>query len=120
MWEIGWTTYFEQWILSDEVDAAAREDIRAALVVLRAVGPSLGRPLADTLKGSCHTNLKELRVQSKGRPFRILYAFDPKRKAILLAGGNKQGNKRFYDVVIPLADRLFADHLRSMHEKDKS
>ncbi|SRR5258706_10912363 len=112
MWEIRWTDEFAQWIISDVVDAAAREDIRAGLLVLREVGPSLGRPMADTLKGSKHANMKELRVQSNGRPFRIFYAFDPTRRAVLLIGGNKQGDKRFYKVYVPLADQLFDSYLK--------
>ena len=120
MWEIDWTDELGQWILSDEVDATAREDIRAALLVLREFGPHLGRPLVDSLKGSRHSNMKELRVQSRGRPFRILFAFDPARKAILLIGGNKQGQKRFYDRIIPLADRLFTEYLKGLdHAKRK-
>jgi hypothetical protein len=91
MWEIRWTDEFGKWIISDSVDAAAREDIRAGLLVLRELGPRLGRPMADTLKGSKHANMKELRVQSKGRPFRIFYAFDPDRRAILRIGGNNRG-----------------------------
>jgi hypothetical protein len=66
MWLIGWTDEFERWIVSRDVDAAARQDIRAALLVLREFGPQLGRPLVDTIKGSRHANLKELRVQSQG------------------------------------------------------
>jgi hypothetical protein len=72
MWDIGWTDEFGRWITSHAVDESAREDIRAALIVLREFGPSLGRPLVDSIKGSKHSNMKELRVQSKGRPFRIL------------------------------------------------
>ena len=120
MWEIRWTDEFGKWIVSDDVDSAAREDIRAALIVLRETGPSLGRPLADTLRGSKHDNMKELRVQSKGRPFRILFAFDPDRRAVLLVGGNKQGDKRFYKVYLPLADKLFDAHLKELdNEKRK-
>ena len=120
MWNIGWTEEFGSWIVSDIVDEAAREDIRAVLLVLGEMGPALGRPLADTLKGSRHANMKELRVQSNGRPFRVLYAFDPERNAILLIGGNKQGDKRFYQRMIPLADRLFENYLQELrHEKKR-
>lgn len=64
--------------------------------------------------------MKELRVQSKGRPFRVLFAFDPDRRAILLVGGNKQGKKRFYEQIIPIADKLFDEHLKELtHEKKK-
>jgi hypothetical protein len=114
MWEVGSTDVFDRWVASDAVDESAREDVRAAILVLREIGPSLGRPLADTLKGSRHPNLKELRVQSRGRPFRILYAFDPNRRAILLAGGNKRSDKRFYDRMIPLADNLLDQHLQEL------
>lgn len=120
MWELGQTAEFAAWVVSDAVDQSALEDIRAVLVVLREFGPSLGRPLADTLKGSRHKNMKELRVQSKGRPFRIFYAFDPHRRAILLIGGNKQGDDRFYERMIPLADKLFERHLEELrHAKQK-
>ncbi|HEY1684321.1 MAG TPA: type II toxin-antitoxin system RelE/ParE family toxin [Tepidisphaeraceae bacterium] len=119
MWSIHWTEQFGLWVVSDAVDEAVREDIRAGLLVLREIGPALGRPLADTLKGSRHANMKELRVQSKGRPFRIIYALDPNRDAILLIGGNKQGNKRFYEKMIPLADHLFDNYLQELKRAKK-
>jgi hypothetical protein len=119
MWEIRWTHEFAQWIISDEVDAAAREDIRTGLLVLREMGPGLGRPWADTLRGSKHANMKELRIQSNGRPFRVFYAFDPKRRAVLLIGGNKQGDKRLYKVLLPLADKLFDAYLKEMKDEKR-
>jgi len=120
MWEIRWTEEFEDWIVSSAVDKAARSDIRASLLVLREYGPGLGRPYVDTIKGSRHANMKELRVQSKGRPYRVFFAFDPDRRAVLLIGGNKQGNRRFYDQYIATADDLFDKHLRELeHEKGK-
>ena len=114
MWEIEWTEEFERWIVSEEVDASARGDIRAALLVLQEFGQQLGRPLVDTVKGSRYANMKELRVQSKGRPFRVLFAFDPDRKAVLLVGGNKQGRTRFYKEMVPLADSLFESYLKEL------
>ncbi|MBX3409955.1 MAG: type II toxin-antitoxin system RelE/ParE family toxin [Phycisphaeraceae bacterium] len=78
--------------------------------ILEAVGPGLGRPLVDTLKGSRHANMKELRTQHEGEPYRTLFAFDPRRCAILLIGGNKTGDKRFYNTFIPQADRLYDEH----------
>jgi hypothetical protein len=114
MWELGQTREFGQRIASDEVDEAALEDIRAALIVLQQLGPALGRPLADTLKGSRHANMKELRVQSNGGPFRIFYAFDPDRRGIVLIAGNKQSDKRFYQRMIPPADGLFDRHLEEL------
>ena len=119
MFEIESTDVFRTWLTSAEVDAAAREDIRAVLLVLQELGPRLGRPLADTLKGSRHSNMKELRVHSNGRPFRILYAFDPRRTAVLLVGGNKSGRKRFYKRMINLADQLFDVHLEALRRAKK-
>jgi hypothetical protein len=118
-WRIEWTQEFAEWLVSTAVDAAAREDIRASLLVLRDVGPALGRPHADTLKGSRHANMKELRVQSRGRPFRVLFAFDPRRHAILLVGGDKAGYRLFYQRMIPTADRLYDEHLARLKYVEK-
>ena len=87
------------------------------MLVLERVGPGLGRPRVDTLKGSRYTNLKELRVQSNGRPFRILFVFDPVRNAVLLIGGDKSGRKRFYDTMIPLAERIYREYLKDMADE---
>ena len=64
--------------------------------------------------------MRELRIQHKGRPFRLLYAFDPRRTAILLIGGDKGGDDRWYDVHIPIADKLYDDHLREIADEPKS
>ncbi|TGN02903.1 diaminopimelate decarboxylase [Leptospira dzoumogneensis] len=100
---------FEAWFLRQE--PGLQEDIFAILRVLEQKGPSLGRPYVDTLKGSEITNLKELRVQSKGSPIRILFVFDSERMAVLLTAGNKQGDKRFYSKLIPLAEKIYDDYL---------
>jgi hypothetical protein len=80
-------------------------------------GVKLGRPYADTLKGSKFPNMKELRIQHEGRPYRVLYAFDPRRCALLLIGGDKTGNKRWYDEFIPRADAIFAEHLLELERE---
>jgi hypothetical protein len=77
-------------------------------------GVNLARPYADTLKGSQFPNMKELRIQHEGRPYRVLYAFDPRRSALLLIGGDKTGNARWYREFIPKADAIFAQHLRDI------
>lgn len=110
MWLIETTDTFDKWF--DALDDTDRASVLASMIVLRERGPMLSRPYADTVKGSCHNNMKELRVQSKGDPIRAFFAFDPKRKGILLCAGNKAGNdKRFYDEMIPIADREFTAHL---------
>lgn len=81
---------------------------------LKEVGPNLGRPYVDTLKGSKYPNMKELRVQFAGEPIRAFFAFDPNRMAIVLCAGNKAGQneKRFYKDMINLADSEYSKHIR--------
>lgn len=106
---------FETWFFAQEDNLQDR--IAAAVGLLEERGPQLGRPHADTLEGSALTNLKELRVQHRGEPYRILYAFDPKREALLLIGGNKAGDKRWYQKIIPTAEAIFARHLATLDEE---
>lgn len=114
MWSIETTDTFDMWF--DALDDTDRANVLASIIVLRERGPMLSRPYADTVKGSCHSNMKELRVQSKGDPIRAFFAFDPKRRGILLCAGNKTGNdKRFYDEMIPIADREFTAHLKNLN-----
>src|SRR5438128_4088838 len=82
------------------------DSIDYSVGLLEQFGPALGRPHADTVAGSKHA-LKELRVQHRGKPYRIFFGFDPRRSAILLIGGSKAGDKRFYKRMIPLADNLY-------------
>jgi len=94
-------------------DRRVQDEILASLLVLQREGPGLGRPYADRLKGSCHSNMKELRVSAYGGVWRIAFAFDPARRAILLAAGNKRGlnERRFYRDLIRVADSRFDSHL---------
>jgi len=73
--------------------------------------------MSSGVKGSRHAHMRELRVQVQGRPFRILYAFNPKRNAILLVGGDKTGNERWYEVNVPIADRLYGEHLEELKKE---
>lgn len=79
---------------------------------------ALGRPCGDTLHDASIANLKELRVQHQGQPYRILFAFDPKREALLLLGGNKAGDERWYRKAIPRAEAIFARHLEELEDQD--
>ena len=87
--------------------------VRAAINILRDRGPQLGRPLVDSVTGSRHKNMKELRPGSAGRSeLRVLFAFDPARAAILLVGGDKSGRwPDWYRSAIPLADDRYDRHL---------
>jgi len=112
------TERFDSWFCS--LGDSDRTRVLAALLVLREKGPLLSRPYADTVKGSQHNNMKELRIQSRGDPFRVFFAFDYQRVGILLCAGNKVGNeKRFYDVMIPIADRELNNYLQSQRNKGK-
>lgn len=115
MWEIEYTDEFGQWW--ETLDAAEQESVAASVELLRQLGPQLPRPHADTLQRSRHSNMKELRTQHEGRPLRTLFAFDPRRCAILLLGGDKTGDSRFYQRLIPLADHLYDLHLESLRKE---
>jgi hypothetical protein len=116
-WAIEFVDEFEGWwngLSEDE-----QVDVDAKVRLLEELGPALGRPHADTVQGSRHANMKELRIQHAGRPYRVLFAFDPRRSAILLLGGDKTGNARWYDENVPIADRLFDDHLRAIEHETR-
>lgn len=116
MWLIETTDSFDDWF--DALDDTDRANVLASLIVLRERGPMLSRPYADSVQGSHHSNMKELRVQSKGQPIRAFFAFDPERTGIVLCAGNKTGNdKRFYEIMIPIADREFTAHLKKLKKE---
>lgn len=94
-----------------------QEKVLADLRNLETYGLKLSRPYADTVKGSRHKNMKELRVQYSGRPVRAFFAFDPKRQAIVLCAGDKSNDKRFYETMIRLADEEFTAHLILIEEQ---
>jgi hypothetical protein len=108
VWDVEYTDQFEQWWNGLSIDEQAAIDV--AVEVLQEKGPGLGRPLVDTVQGSRHSNMKELRP--RGGFIRILFAFDPRRTAILLIGGDKRGRwNEWYQQMVPVADRLFDEHL---------
>jgi hypothetical protein len=111
-WEVEFTDEFEAWWKSLSEDEQDSVDQKVRLLQKR--GPSLPRPDSDLVHSSRHPNMKELRVQHGGRPYRVLYAFDPLRCAILLVGGDKTGNNRWYEELVPVADKLFDKHLEML------
>jgi hypothetical protein len=100
-----------------EMPVVALEKLAEAILTLEAVGPQLGRPLVDTLKASRHTNMKEIRFGAKGA-WRVAFAFDPDRNAVILIGGDKAGKdqKKFYKNLIGTADDRFDDWLDAKGE----
>lgn len=102
--------------MAQDLPSSDAEVLLAAIRVLRDRGPSLGRPLVDTVKANRHPNMKELRPGSRGRTeIRVLFAFDKSRKAILLVGGDKSDNRSgWYAHSIPIADERFETHQASL------
>lgn len=106
-WEAERTPEFDEWwkTLTDQ----EQRKVVASVEALQEIGPTAGRPLVDTVEGSRHPNMKELRVS---QTIRIFFAFDPRRVAILLIGGDKAGKaRRFYKRMVPVADRIYGRHL---------
>ena len=114
IWRVEYTDEFGAWW--DDLGAAEQESVAASVGLLERLGPGLPFPHASGIAGSRHGHLRELRVQHRGRPLRILYAFDPRRTALLLVGGDKSGDDRWYDRFVPLADRLYDEHLAALNE----
>jgi hypothetical protein len=120
MAETSWSVEFhpacEAW--ANDLNQSDAEALSAAIRVLRERGPSLGRPLVDTVKASRHPNMKELRPGSTGRTkIRVLFAFDTQRQAILLIGGDKSDNwTGWYKTNIPIADDRLEQHEAALAE----
>ncbi|MDH0911706.1 type II toxin-antitoxin system RelE/ParE family toxin [Rhizobium pusense] len=118
-WEVEFHSAFEAEVLTFELDV--RVALIAATKLLSDYGPQLSRPHADTLKGSKHANMKELRFEGSDGEWRAAFAFDPERKAIVLVAGDKSGvsQKRFYKTLIAKADLRFSEHLESLKSAKK-
>jgi hypothetical protein len=103
------------------LEPAVQEALLAVAKLLADYGPQLGRPYADTLKGSKYANIKELRFEAADGEWRVAFAFDPQRQAILLVAGDKSGGsqKRFYRQLIAKADRRFSAHLDRLRARKK-
>jgi len=103
------------------LESAVQDALLAVAKLLADYGPQLGRPYADTLKGSKHANMKELRFEASDGEWRVAFAFDPKRQGILLVAGDKSGGsqKRFYRQLIAKADKRFSAHLDRLKAKKK-
>ena len=126
MWQcrgMEWDVLYDETFIAELVEierhsgsSAVREEIAALALLLRRFGPSLRRPHCDTLNGSKHANMKELRFTLPDGEWRVAFAFDPRRSAILLVAGNKSGTneRRFYRQLIRTADRRFDAHLHAL------
>ena len=115
MWKVVFETEFEHWV--NGLSEAERESVAAAVSLLAQFGPQLSRPYADSIQGSRLSNLKELRIQHAGDPYRAFFVFDPLRRAIVLCAGNKTGDKRFYQRMVPLAESIYERYLRHLEQE---
>lgn len=115
-WNVEVTGEFEEWW--DGLSESEQVDVNAKVILLQKFGPALRRPHSGAITSSKHPNMKELIIQHRGRPYRVLYAFDPRRSAILLIGGDKTGKDRWYEIFVPIADKLYDEHLAALKRED--
>ena len=116
-WEVEYTEEFEDWWESD-LNEDEQDEIAAVVGLLEAKGPQLPFPYSSGIYGSKHSHMRELRIQYGGNPYRIFYAFDLRRIAILLIGGKKTGNDRWYQEFVPIAEELYDEHLIQLLEEE--
>jgi hypothetical protein len=116
-WEVAYTEEFEAWWSTLSIEE--QEEVAAKVELLEERGPLLSRPHADIICSSRYSNMKELRGKVNERHLRVLYAFDPKRMALLLIGGDKTDDPKWYETNIPVADDLFKRHLTELKTKDE-
>ena len=114
-WDVEYTDEFGRWW--DTLDEGCQESIAATVSLLESRGPALPFPFSSAVRRSRHHHMRELRVQHGGDPVRILYAFDPRRSAVLLIGGVKKGDDRWYERYVPVADRLYGEHLDELSQE---
>ena len=115
-WEVEVTDDFKVWW--NGLTEAEQISVVRAVSLLEERGPSLPFPFSSKVKSSKHPAMRELRIQHYGRPYRVLYIFDPRRVAILLLGGDKTGDDRWYEQNVPVADRLYDQYLSEIGEND--
>jgi hypothetical protein len=112
-WDVEHTDEFGEWF-TQELNDDERTRIVAGVSLLEEYGPHLGYPHSSDIRASRHCHMRELRVQHQGHPYRVLYAFDPRRVGILLLGGDKTGKDRWYEQFVPVADDLYDEHLATL------
>lgn len=115
-WTVEFTDEFELWW--SDLTELVQEKCAVVVDLLAREGPNLNFPYSSDIKGSSIA-LRELRVQCCGHPYRILYAFDPTRHALLILGGDKTGNARWYDENVPRAERIYKQYLKEIEEEAK-
>jgi hypothetical protein len=103
---------FEEWWNS--LDADEQDSVDRIVQLLIRFGPTLDHPYTSSIASSRHGQMRELRIQHKGRPYRVLYAFVPRRSGVLLLGGDKTGRDRWYEESVPVADDRYDAHVAAL------
>jgi hypothetical protein len=116
-WEVEYTDEFGDWY--KDLTESEQDSIDRNVYLLEQFGPTLSDRYSKPVVTSRYTHMRELRVQHGGEPIRVLYAFDPRRVALLLLGGNKTGDDRWYEKSVPRADELYEQHLRELADPDR-
>jgi hypothetical protein len=114
-WEVEYTDAFED--LWDTLSEDEQESVDAVVGLLVRLGPRLSFPHSSKVRGSRHGHMRELRIQHHEEPYRVLYAFDPRRAAILLLGGVNTGDDRWYVQFVPRAEELYDDHVETLRRE---
>jgi len=116
--EVETTDEFDEWW--ETLTETEQDDVAAIVELLEERGAHLPYPYSSGIRGSEYSHMRELRIQSSGDPLRVFYAFDPRRVAVLLIGGNKVGDeKRFYKKYVRKADNIYGVHLETLKEQEK-
>jgi hypothetical protein len=114
-WDVEVTDEFKAWWSG--LTEAERVSVERAVLLLEERGPNLPFPYSSNVNGSRYSAMRELRVQHQGHPYRVLYIFDPRRVALLLVGGDKTGDDRWYEKMAPLADQIYDNYLSEIEEE---
>jgi hypothetical protein len=116
-YEVEVSDEFRDWY--EPLSEAEQLSVERVVLMLVEAGPALAFPYSTGIRQSKFSHMRELRIQHEGRPYRVLYAFDPVRSAFLILGGDKTGDDRWYDTMVPKADAIYTEHLKALQEEQK-
>src|SRR5512146_1819246 len=114
-YEVEVSDEFKAWY--EPLSEPEQNSVERVVLMLMEAGPALGFPYSSGVGKSKFGHIRELRIQHEGRPYRVLYAFDPSRSALLLIGGDKTGDDRWYEKMVPKADAIYEEHLKVITEE---
>jgi hypothetical protein len=116
-YEVEVSDEFRDWY--EPLSEAEQLSVEKVVLMLEEAGPALGFPYSSGIQQSKFNHMRELRIQHEGRPYRVLYAFDPARSAFLILGGDKTGDDRWYETMVPKADAIYQSHLKALQKEQQ-